>query len=113
MEIATSAGSGITGPEPNADTTQTLALQEPAGLASRARILVIVALDFTQIKETALPSPNSALHQPGGTDLSAQLLETFAPREPMLKVTNASPMNPVKTVSCGIQSILDVFALPD
>lgn len=59
------------------------------------------------------PFPNSAPHQPGGTDLSAQPLETFAPREPMLKVTNASPMNPVKTVSCGIQSILDVFALPD
>ena len=57
MEIATSAGSGITGPELNADTTQAPAQEEPAGLASLARILVIVALGITQIKETALPSP--------------------------------------------------------
>lgn len=113
MVILINAVSATNGMELNASIRQPLAHQEPPGPAQLVKTLAAAVTDSGQIKETVLLSPNSAPHQLNGTELSAQLQETFVPREHTLKATNAIHMNLARMASYGTLYISDVFVLLD
>lgn len=110
MEIPANVVLATIGMELNVYTIPAHAHPELHGLDQIVKTQAAAVMVSGLMEATAPHSHNNVPHLQDGMEQNVQPQETCAPREPTLKVTNASHMRVARTVSSGMPSILDVFA---